>query len=76
MIDFRLQARRLRYERLHLADALDPLRSPPGPALLRIEPNASHGYRPTDWRIAKIADVWAFAAEHLGLGNSAVARSD
>jgi prolyl oligopeptidase len=37
------------------------------PALLRVEPKASHGYRPTDRLIAEIADMWAFAAEQLGL---------
>jgi prolyl oligopeptidase len=31
------------------------------PVLIRIETQASHAYRPTDKRIAELADVWAFA---------------
>jgi prolyl oligopeptidase len=31
------------------------------PVLIRIETLASHGYRPTDKRIAELADQWAFA---------------
>lgn len=38
------------------------------PTLLRVEARASHGYRPTDRLIAERADVWAFAAAHLGAG--------
>jgi prolyl oligopeptidase len=34
------------------------------PVLIRIETQGSHGYRPTDKRIAELADQWAFAAEH------------
>jgi prolyl oligopeptidase len=41
------------------------------PVLIRVENNASHGYRPTDRLIAEIADIWAFAAEHTGLTRSA-----
>ncbi len=37
------------------------------PALLRIEVEGSHGYRPTDRRIAEEADLWAFAAHNLGV---------
>ena len=37
------------------------------PVLLRVEVQASHGYRPTDKLIAERADQWAFAAEHTGL---------
>jgi prolyl oligopeptidase len=37
------------------------------PVLLRVEVQASHGYRPTDKLIAERADEWAFAAEHTGL---------
>jgi prolyl oligopeptidase len=36
------------------------------PVLIRIETGGSHGYRPTDKRIAEQADVWAFAAQALG----------
>lgn len=35
------------------------------PVLIRVEPKASHGYRPTDRQIAEIADQWAFAAEQM-----------
>jgi prolyl oligopeptidase len=31
------------------------------PVLIRVETEASHGYRPTDKRIAEEADEWAFA---------------
>jgi prolyl oligopeptidase len=37
------------------------------PALIRVEIDGSHGYRPTDRLIAERADQWAFAAAHLGL---------
>ena len=37
------------------------------PILIRVETQASHGYRPTDKRIAELADEWAFAAEQMGL---------
>jgi prolyl oligopeptidase len=39
------------------------------PILIRVETQASHGYRPTDKRIAEMADEWAFAAAHLGMTN-------
>ena len=37
------------------------------PILIRVETQGSHGYRPTDKRIAELADQWAFAAEAMGL---------
>jgi prolyl oligopeptidase len=37
------------------------------PILIRIETEGSHGYRPTDKRIAEMADQWAFAAAHTGM---------
>jgi prolyl oligopeptidase len=37
------------------------------PALIRVELQGSHGYRPTDRLIAERADQWAFAAAHLGV---------
>ena len=37
------------------------------PALLRVETQGSHGYRPTDKAIAQRADLMAFAAQQLGL---------
>ncbi len=39
------------------------------PVLIRIETQGSHGYRPTDKRIAELADQWAFAAEHTRIAN-------
>ncbi len=38
------------------------------PALIRVETQGSHAYRPTDRLIAERADQWAFAAAHLGVG--------
>ncbi len=35
------------------------------PVLIRVETQASHGYRPTDKRIAELADEWAFAAAQM-----------
>jgi prolyl oligopeptidase len=35
------------------------------PILIRVETQASHGYRPTDKRIAELADEWAFAAAQM-----------
>ena len=35
------------------------------PVLIRIETQGSHGYRPTDKRIAELADVWAFALANM-----------
>jgi prolyl oligopeptidase len=37
------------------------------PILIRIETEGSHGYRPTDKRIAELADKWAFAAAATGM---------
>ena len=37
------------------------------PVLVRVETQASHGYRPTDKRIAELADLWAFAAAQMGV---------
>ncbi|MGH9385943.1 MAG: prolyl oligopeptidase family serine peptidase [Vicinamibacterales bacterium] len=37
------------------------------PALIRVETQASHGYRPTDKLIQERADQWAFAAAHMGV---------
>jgi prolyl oligopeptidase len=38
------------------------------PVLIRVETGGSHGYRPTDKRIAELADQWAFVAAHMGMG--------
>jgi prolyl oligopeptidase len=37
------------------------------PVLIRVETQGSHGYRPTDKRIAELADEWAFAASRMGV---------
>ncbi|MGH9408368.1 MAG: prolyl oligopeptidase family serine peptidase [Vicinamibacterales bacterium] len=37
------------------------------PVLIRVETEGSHGYRPTDKRIAELADEWAFAAVNMGM---------
>jgi prolyl oligopeptidase len=47
--------------------ALQAAQSCDKPVLIRIETNASHGYRPTESRIAEAADMWAFAAANMGL---------
>jgi prolyl oligopeptidase len=40
------------------------------PVLIRVETGGSHGYRPTDKRIAELADQWAFVAAQMGLGTT------
>ncbi|HKI46263.1 MAG TPA: prolyl oligopeptidase family serine peptidase [Balneolales bacterium] len=40
------------------------------PILIRVETQTSHGYMPTDKRIAQTADVWAFEAYNLGVKGS------
>ena len=35
------------------------------PVMIRVETEASHGYRPTDKRIAELADEWAFAIANM-----------
>jgi prolyl oligopeptidase len=37
------------------------------PILIRVETLGSHGYRPTDKRIAELADQWAFALAQMGV---------
>jgi prolyl oligopeptidase len=37
------------------------------PVLIRVETQGSHGYRPTDKRIAELADLWAFSAAQMGV---------
>lgn len=37
------------------------------PVLIRVETQASHGYRPTDKLIAERTDILAFVAQQLGL---------
>jgi prolyl oligopeptidase len=47
--------------------ALQAAQSCRKPILIRVETQGSHGYRPTDKRIAELADQWAFAAANMGL---------
>ena len=47
--------------------ALQKAQSCDHPVLIRIETQGSHGYRPTDKRIAELADEWAFTAANMGL---------
>jgi prolyl oligopeptidase len=42
------------------------------PVLIRVETQGSHGYRPTDKRIAELADEWAFAAAQMGVSSAGV----
>ena len=41
------------------------------PVLIRVETEGSHGYRPTDKRIAELADEWSFAAANTGMNPKA-----
>jgi prolyl oligopeptidase len=41
------------------------------PVLIRVETEGSHGYRPTDKRIAELADEWSFAAANTGMSAKA-----
>jgi len=43
------------------------------PILIRIETQGSHGYRPTDKRIAELADEWAFALANMKVRASSTA---
>ena len=43
------------------------------PVLIRIETQGSHGYRPTDKRIAELADEWAFALGNMRQGAASTA---
>jgi prolyl oligopeptidase len=45
------------------------------PVLIRVETQGSHGYRPTDKRIAELADQWAFTAAQVGLTRAATTSS-
>ena len=44
------------------------------PVLIRVETQASHGYSPTDKRIAEITDVLAFAARNLSMPSTPAVR--
>jgi prolyl oligopeptidase len=52
--------------------ALQRAQSCSHPALIRVDTQGSHGYRPTDKLIAQRADVMAFVARQLGLSLPAV----
>jgi len=47
--------------------ALQQAQSCDKPVLIRVETQVSHGFRPTDKRIAEVADEWAFAAATMGI---------
>jgi prolyl oligopeptidase len=49
------------------AAALQQAQGCANPILLRVETKTSHGYMPTDKRIAQTADIWAFQAYTLGM---------
>ena len=49
------------------AAAMQAAQACDNPVLVRIETQGSHGYRPTDRRIAELADEWAFAAANIGM---------
>jgi prolyl oligopeptidase len=49
------------------AAALQHVQSCDNPVLIRVETKTSHGYMPTDKRIAQTADIWAFQAYNLGI---------
>jgi prolyl oligopeptidase len=42
------------------------------PILVRVQTQGSHGYLPTDKRIAELADQWAFAAQQMGMKSAVV----
>jgi prolyl oligopeptidase len=46
------------------------------PALIRVETQGSHGYRPTDKRIAELADQWAFTAAQMGIAPPATSSRE
>jgi prolyl oligopeptidase len=52
------------------AAAMQAAQSCNKPVLIRVETQGSHGYRPTDKRIAELADEWSFAAANMGMNMS------
>ena len=40
--------------------------------IVQVQTQGSHGYLPTDKRIAELADQWAFAAHNMGMRLTAV----
>jgi len=57
------------------AAALQVAQGCPKPVLIRVETQGSHGYRPTDKRIAELADQWGFVAAQVGLTRTAATSS-
>jgi prolyl oligopeptidase len=55
------------------AAALQAVQRCDRPVLIRIETQGSHGYRPTDKRIAELADLWAFALANMKTRNASTA---
>ena len=47
--------------------AMQPAQGCARPVLIRVETQGSHGYRPTDKRIAELADEWAFALANMSV---------
>ena len=50
-----------------LTSALQAAQGCDKPILVRVQTQGSHGYLPTDKRIAELADQWAFAAGAMGM---------
>jgi len=46
------------------------------PVLIRVETQGSHGYRPTDKRIAELADEWAFALADMKVASARLPDGD
>ncbi len=57
---------------LKFAAALQAVQKCDKPTLIRVETKTSHGYMPTDKRIAQAADVWAFTAWNTGMRPPAI----
>jgi len=55
--------------------ALQSAQSCDKPILIRVETLGSHGYRPTDKRIAELADQWAFTLAEMHVDSSQPAPS-
>lgn len=49
------------------AAALQAAQSCDHPALIRVDTKTSHGYMPTDKRIAELSDIWAFTGWNTGM---------
>jgi len=49
------------------AAALQAAQACDKPALIRVDTKTSHGYMPTDKRIAELSDIWAFTGWNTGM---------